>query len=263
MAIFFNNNQKFKKTAFTLSETLITLTIIGVIAVIAVPNIIRRINDTQQVVALKKAYAMLDNAINNAYVIEGSPLEWDDTGETSGRAYTEFGYVLIKYLPTEDYRTYGCCSHSNFFSRKYGYPGAEYNGYYRKYKTLDGRIGDFIEGNYGFPIKLKNGMYITHIGLADDFSLVRANRREQFGIAEIRIDINGIKGPNRYGYDVFSFTIDDSGLSLKSTYKTSKPEYCNMNNTSLDVKYSGLSCGYWVLRHNNMDYKYKDVSSEW
>ena len=48
--------------AFTLSEVLITLTILGVIAAITVPSIIRNFQDRAQITGMKRAYALIDNA---------------------------------------------------------------------------------------------------------------------------------------------------------------------------------------------------------
>ena len=46
------------KKAFTLAEVLITLTILGVVAAIAVPNLIRNYQDKVTVTQVKKAYSM-------------------------------------------------------------------------------------------------------------------------------------------------------------------------------------------------------------
>ena len=51
------------KKAFTLAEVLITLTIIGVIAAITIPNLMQKYTKHQYVVGLKKAYSELSNAI--------------------------------------------------------------------------------------------------------------------------------------------------------------------------------------------------------
>lgn len=41
------------------------------------------------------------------------------------------------------------------------------------------------------------------------------------------------------------------------------PNACNKANTSVNKHLRGVSCAEWIIKHNNMDYKYKDVSSEW
>ena len=52
-----------KKTAFTLAEVLITLMIIGVVAVLTIPNLLQAIEDKDKQVAFKKSVAILSEAI--------------------------------------------------------------------------------------------------------------------------------------------------------------------------------------------------------
>ena len=63
----------FCPSAFTLAEVLITLTILGVIAVIVVPNTIRKVQDIYTVTRLKKAVSNLESAIELMYALEGTP----------------------------------------------------------------------------------------------------------------------------------------------------------------------------------------------
>lgn len=249
-----------KKKSFTLAETLITLTILGAIAVLVISNIINRISDRIAITQLKRAYALIDNAIQEMYVIEGLPDTWMQGYMPAQKTDVRFGKSLINHLPYEDYRDYGCCSHSNFFPKKYGH---DLNSYYRKYKSLNGNITENIEGENGFPIILKNRMYISQIK-ANYYTYGKTLfYPDTKGIVTIRVDVNGIKGPNRYGYDVFFFTVDpEAGLNFKSTYDTAEKNNCNKNSNVSDAN-SGKSCAYWVLRHNNMAYKYRDVSNDW
>ena len=51
-----------RKTAFTLAEVLITLSVIGIVAAMTLPTIINRANEKQWKVAYKKAYSSMTQA---------------------------------------------------------------------------------------------------------------------------------------------------------------------------------------------------------
>ena len=51
-----------KNCAFTLSELLITLGIIGVVAAITIPSLITKINDRQNIVRWRKTYSVVNDA---------------------------------------------------------------------------------------------------------------------------------------------------------------------------------------------------------
>ena len=61
------NKNKFGKNSFTLSETLITIVILGIIAVVVVPSIINNYQKRLTITKLKKAYSQLETiAVNVA-----------------------------------------------------------------------------------------------------------------------------------------------------------------------------------------------------
>lgn len=62
-----------KKSGFTLSETLITLVIIGVIAAITVPTLLSKYQKQTYVVSLKKTYSLLTQAVHMIPITAGCP----------------------------------------------------------------------------------------------------------------------------------------------------------------------------------------------
>ena len=56
-----------RKTGFTLAEVLLTLTIIGVVAAMTVPNLMGAVEDKELAAQAKKAYNTLQNAISMKY----------------------------------------------------------------------------------------------------------------------------------------------------------------------------------------------------
>ena len=117
--------------------------------------------------------------------------------------------------------------------------------------------GTWVEhGDLGAALILKNGMVIS-LGRFGKMSCLSGS---------VRVDVNGDKGPNKYGYDVFFFVLSkDKGLldfkNLSCSYGgVYLKDYCNKDGSG---RSQGISCGYWVFRHGNMDYKRRNVSSEW
>ena len=64
-------NKKRNKKAFTLAETLITLTILGVVAAITIPGLVRRQIEAANRTKIKKAMSVYDTAINKMVIENG------------------------------------------------------------------------------------------------------------------------------------------------------------------------------------------------
>lgn len=65
-----------KKNGFTLSEILIALGIIGVVAALTIPMLVKNYKNTVTVNKLKKGYTALSNVFNQAVVENGEPSSW-------------------------------------------------------------------------------------------------------------------------------------------------------------------------------------------
>ncbi len=66
-----------KKRAFTLSEVLITLGIIGVVVAFTFPVLISKYQEQVIISKYKKMYSTLSNAYNLAIAENGSPEQWE------------------------------------------------------------------------------------------------------------------------------------------------------------------------------------------
>ena len=246
-----------KIKCFTLAEVLITLSILGVVAAILIPNTIQKITDRQTVTALKKAYATIDHVLELAQVIEGKETTWTYPSASNWDKKENKIFLndkLSKYL---NYKSVGTITHI--------------------YKNISGQksllsFGKDYEGRISYIIETKDGMYISFIATRpNNKTKTYAATDTHFGAVEI--DINGKRGPNKLGYDIFKFPIGENGIIIhKPTwyigsrdndyYSYYVPANCNFFKPS-SSQFDGLSCGYWIMRHNNMDYKYRDVSNEW
>ena len=94
------------KKGFTLAEVLITLSILGIVAAIMIPSTVNRLQDTQQLTGFKRAYSMLENAIQMMYAVEGTPINWSDwpspdvSADNQGNSNL-FAQKLTKYLAVQ------------------------------------------------------------------------------------------------------------------------------------------------------------------
>lgn len=169
-----------KRFGFTLSEVLITLGIIGVIAALTIPLIVTNYQKKQTAVQLKQAYSLMYQAINFA-ILDNGPIEtWNWYSSSVSKLFSDI--YLKPYLKVvKEYTTLPSdyvisCPNSSVSCLGYG--GAD--------KTTTAK---YI---------LENGVMII-----TGFTSSSGSR----GLTIIT-DINGFKGPNRYGRDVFMFSMD-------------------------------------------------------
>lgn len=152
-------------TGFTLSEVLITLGIIGIVAAITIPVLINNIQDAQSKTAYKKAFSTASQAwirANNDGKIVSRP-NWTDqySKETNFNAFKSY-FNIIK----------DCNSNNNSDCWA---AGDQYAGEYPKSSAF---------------------AFIDNSGMA--WSLVSPSNG-----SELLVDTNGFKKPNEYGIDRF------------------------------------------------------------
>ena len=71
-----NRRQKYCGNAFTLAEVLITLGIIGVVAAVTIPTMIKNYQKKETVTKLKRAYAEVQQVIKMSEVEHGEMSSW-------------------------------------------------------------------------------------------------------------------------------------------------------------------------------------------
>lgn len=207
------------KNAFTLAEVLITLGVIGVVAAITMPTLIQKHQEQVTVNKVKKFYSVMSQAyisVSNEY---GYPLEWGNT--TSHReASTRLAERFKPYL-----RILKDCGYEE---------GCFVNA---KYKHADGSesINFLADNKYRYMMILNDGSAIAIMG---------TNTNRTLGIY---YDINGTKGPNQFGRDLFQITDDgDKKLYIRQIEET--------DNFFDDCLTYGYTCAWWILTNGNMDY---------
>ncbi len=172
-----------KKYGFTLAEVLITLAVIGVVAALTVPTVVRNYQKTQMITQLKKVYSSIANTTNLAIADEGPVLGWQVGENFTGQAAVDFtNKYLIPYLKVSkncENKTTGDCTFN------YSYLNNDTK------RSFDSRYARFYL-NDGTLIALR----IENAPRGDGLNYKQAY---------IYIDMNGQKKPNKYGKDLFHF----------------------------------------------------------
>lgn len=198
-----------KKYAFTLAEVLITLGIIGVVAALTIPSLMANYQKTSEVAALKKAYAEITEAIKLMANDHGCADDLkcvglfsnadDNTADNIalGNEFKKYFKLSKDCGATDNPGDEGNCLSD---SAAYNYDGfsdgdrdnlnSHYGNYY-KFMTADGfgvALWSYSCDNIGYAVPN------SHLNISEI-------------CAEIVVDVNGLKGPNNFGRDIFDFYI--------------------------------------------------------
>lgn len=205
--------------AFTLAEVLITLGIIGVVAVMTMPSLIAKHKEKELAVGIRKLYADVNNALRLSQVEFDGDIDYS-TVFTPGNTNYESALAFAKYFNgakvCQNRSDKGCAPlyHTLKYSRRY-----------------EAGTGKAVDSNLNYPaIILNNGgmLYIYQSQNANCHSDVpNANKYDSNGnklldengnpityhytdnvCALIYFDINGPKAPNRYGQDASRILIE-------------------------------------------------------
>ena len=181
------------KNGFTLAEVLITLVVIGVVAALTIPTAINNTKDQEFKSQFAKAYSTLSQAMYKTIM------------------YDFYGYVDCAYrydaqnntidysigTPRSQCPAFYEAFAKNLNVQKICRGNSKADGCVPAYKSYNsGSCGGFSQNgvdNINYSYVLADGQIINTYGAAD--------------MPLFLIDINGHKGPNAYGKDLFSFNI--------------------------------------------------------
>lgn len=185
--------------AFTLSEVLITLAIIGVVAAITMPSLINNIQDRQFIAKWKKAYSIINNAVYLASgeyeFCKGTFIEYSGTTN-----------LCSKEQIIETYRQ--VLSKLNFADACLGNSGKSYD--ILGIRTCNQGELTHIKDNNSPKCKSLSGDYDGYC--ADDAASVTAILKDGtwlyfagpfWNAPKILVDVNGPAGPNTVGRDMY------------------------------------------------------------
>lgn len=174
-----------KKIAFTLAEVLIVLGIVGIIAEMTIPTLVKNTQEQEYKVAYKKAFSVASQVVMKAF---------NDYNLVPRPAYGDIPSRLSNFNAFKSYfKISKDCNTSN--------------------NSECWASGEMYVG--GYPL---NNAYAFIDASGMSWSIL-----DNFGAVndEILIDTNGFKPPNKYGQDRFALKLDDEtgspalGIPLK------------------------------------------------
>ena len=196
-----------KKAAFTLSEVLITLGIIGVVAAMTLPTVLNDIQDKQFKTAFKKQYSVIAQVVQKAYLEEGETpapnKDWRQMPKYFCRMQKELnalksGTICPDNIDDMYYETGGWESDTDWPST------GEY--YWHKENEWFDKQGKPYFRNPGYSalaMLLPDGTLLQYIC---------AN--------QIFIDVNGYKKPNVIGRDIFYIIVNNNRITPTFFYES-------------------------------------------
>ena len=227
--------------AFTMSEVLITLVVVGVVAAMTLPSLIGNYQKKQTAIRLKEAYSLLNQAVQQSELVNGEINSWN-FGQKHFDVQESIEFIdtyLAPFLKV----THKCYNRCTPKVTKHTLSGRQYRAY----------LEDVTY--YGRSIFIANGMQIW----------VYTDSDEAIKIAGIVVDINADRAPNLVGRDIFFFELKNNSTQVTlQGYKNSREvmlnnnaEGCNTTAGNVAGRYCGALIQHdgWEIRD---DYPWKN-----
>ncbi|MDD3593053.1 MAG: type II secretion system protein [Candidatus Gastranaerophilales bacterium] len=218
-----------KRKGFTLAEVLITLMIIGILAVITIPSLIQTYQERETVTKLKKTYSVLQQAYKLAEIENGTPTSW---GLTTLKTIDKMKPYLniIKDCSASSVNS-GCMEPVKYMNSDNVHTPSFYENF-----ILADNVSIGLRPPSTYP----------------DCKNVSSNFGSSEICSQIYVDINGLKGPNKFGTDVFLFALTDKGIIFAGGPAT-KNFYC------MTTSSQGYDCAGWIILRGNMNYLRENI----
>lgn len=233
-----------KLFGFTLTEVLITLGVIGVVAAMTIPSLVMKTQERMWLSQFNKVTVSLLNAYKLIYEDYGATSNWGlndvshdrDSIDKVVSLFSAYIPQISNEIPQKDYIQY----------ISYDLSGEKRNLVWQ----------DRFHGAYLLD---GSAVFITIISSLVDSSSLNGP------LVQMTIDVNGLKtGPNTLGKDIFLIYLGRNKPILTGYpvwWITSG--YCSVKNPSSGW-ISGGACANWVLKMRNMDYLHREISKdEW
>ena len=176
--------------AFTLAEVLITLAIIGIVAAMTIPTLVSKFQDKALVSQFKKTYSLLNQALQLTNYQNGVEYKcYTNKPESGSQNYYE-------YSQCREFR-------DTFFKNlKYVKKEIVNSWPYKSKEEVLAQGGGITGATCSFAILPNTYKYYLQDGSIIYWYVAVGSSHSAF----ITVDVNGDKGPNKWGYDVFYLT---------------------------------------------------------
>lgn len=196
---------------FTLAEVLITLGIVGVVATMTLHTLISNVQKQILVKQLQKSYSTLNQSFRQMLVSNEADLlsQTDIFNSIGGESATGSQAKQCSY--TDDAKGETC---KNFYSNLSKYLKIVE---IKNFTADDNYQAAWITGTHlsnvtGNVIILADGSFITNYIFYSQDPNNKTNTIMKGMVGDIRVDVNGLKGPNRRGRDIFFFYLGNNGV---------------------------------------------------
>ena len=242
------NSNNIRRAAFTLAEVLITLGIIGIVAVMTLSTVISKIQDKQNIAKWKKEYSVINNAFNEVVADGVTICNHTQYGHCNGQSYTdEFLEAIQAKLRIIDYCGVSssvvsedkvCDYYNSDWYEKYAkYRWSGVANIYSRYKAFGGRT----ESNPGYSAYGVNAYNFYKLALLlTDGAVIYFG--ELWSGPWIVVDVNNFqKGPNEFGRDVFVIRVSSDIIKNKHYIAPAGSEKIYEDNASLNNPSYGIT----------------------
>jgi len=205
----------YKQFAFTLAEILITLGIIGVVAAMTIPTLMRNTQDAEFRSALQKEVSVISQATamiaqDNGGSLKGVFQLFSDSQNASIDNFKNYlRYNKICYTDTD---INGCWHSAGNWKNLYGNPPNTVNGFNIYNSGLMLNDGTLMIIGAGASKTCTGGW----MGWEDSGENLGTGNPPDCAV--VFLDVNGFKGPNRAGKDIFALSIRDPGIVFPGVY---------------------------------------------
>ncbi len=230
------------KKGFTLSEVLITLGIIGIVAAMTLPTLIQRNQEKVTVTKLKKMYSILSQAYLFAVEKNGTPDLWGfGNRDAAAEDEEDLGYEaknakIMKDILFSQVKNIKICD-AGLKKSECGLADRYYYANGSKVTELDSKVSSLsmLDGS-GIMVLINDGTCKDVRGTGKYLENV---------CAWVFVDVNGKTAPNIMGTDLFGFYLTKYGFV---------PDGTKNETTYSFVHSSGHGRTAWVIYNENLDY---------
>ena len=246
-----------KKIGYTIAETLITMTIIGVVASLIMPTFIAKYRKNVYASRLSSAVANFDNAMTTLIMKEGvdnlfDTVAWQSIKQTNG-----------SYLLKNDSSDDNILAFMNGVGKIMQIDN--YTTDEASYKTLAAPNGDATALSEPVRFQLRNGTeYLIQISDLDkskalkEIDILSSGGNLDNVAAVVYIDVNGQSSPNIIGRDLFKYELGVDGRLYPyggKDWAIYHKETYNSPETKCKTNKDGDYCAAYLMDNNyKMDY---------